>query len=97
MRISDWRSDVFSSDLFPMWDNTTRQPIYGTSFDTATPEKFQYYLEQKIEESRSFFVGDERLVFINAWNEWAEGENLEPDQVYGHTWLEDVKRALSSS
>src|SRR3546814_16990206 len=54
---------------FPMWGNTPRQPLYGTSFDNATPEKFQYYLEQKIEEARSFFVGDERLVFLNAWNE----------------------------
>src|SRR3546814_14011032 len=69
---------------FPMWDNTPRQPLYGTSFDNATPEKFQYYLEQKIEEARSFFVGDERLVFINAWNEWAEGAHLEPDPVTGH-------------
>src|SRR3546814_17059605 len=77
-----------------MWDNTPRQPLYGTSFDNATPEKFQYYLEQKIEEARSFFVGDERLIFINAWNEWAEGAHLEPDQRYGYAYLEATRMAL---
>jgi hypothetical protein len=39
----------------------------------ATPEAFQVYLEEKLEELRNMFVGDERLLFVNAWNEWAEG------------------------
>jgi len=81
---------------FATWDNTPRQPLKGTSFDDVTPEVFQLYLEEKLEEARCFLPNDERFLFINAWNEWAEGAHLEPDQRYGHRWLEAVRGALLS-
>ncbi len=82
--------------VFPSWDNTPRQPLRGTSFDGCTPEGFRVYVEAKIEEARNFLVGDERLLFINAWNEWAEGAHLEPDTGYGHRWLEALRDAVTS-
>ncbi len=82
--------------VFPSWDNTARQPLRGTSFDDASPEAFRVYVEAKIEEARNFFVGDERLLFVNAWNEWAEGAHLEPDTGYGHRWLEALRDAVSA-
>ena len=81
--------------VFPSWDNTPRQPMRGTSFDGATPEAFRVYVEEKIEEVRRFLVGDERLLFVNAWNEWAEGAHLEPDTGFGHRWLEAMRDALA--
>ncbi len=80
--------------VFPSWDNTARQPGYGSSFDHATPEAFRIYVEEKIEEIRAFHTGDERLLFVNAWNEWAEGAHLEPDTGYGHRWLEALRAAM---
>lgn len=79
---------------FPSWDNTPRQPLRGDSFVNASPEAFQVYVEEKLAESARQFVGDERLLFINAWNEWAEGTHLEPDRRYGHRWLEAIRNAM---
>ena len=82
--------------VFPSWDNTPRQPLMGTSFDGATPEAFRVFVEEKIEEIRQFLVGDSRLLFINAWNEWAEGAHLEPDTGFGHRWLEALRNAIDA-
>ena len=81
--------------VFPSWDNTPRQPMQGTSFDGATPEAFRVYVEAKIDEARRFLMGEERLLFVNAWNEWAEGAHLEPDTGFGHRWLEAMRDALT--
>jgi GT2 family glycosyltransferase len=82
--------------VFPSWDNTPRQPMRGTSFDEATPEAFRVYVEEKVEEIRAFLMGDERLLFVNAWNEWAEGAHLEPDSGFGHRWLEALRDAMAA-
>jgi GT2 family glycosyltransferase len=81
--------------VFPSWDNTPRQPLRGTSFEAASPAAFGVYVEEKIEEIRRFLMGDERLLFVNAWNEWAEGAHLEPDSGYGHRWLEALRDAVA--
>lgn len=80
--------------VFPSWDNTPRQALGATIVHDASPEVFQAYVEGKLDYLDRFFVGDKRLLFVNAWNEWAEGTHLEPDHVYGHRWLESVRRAL---
>ena len=80
--------------VFPSWDNTARQPLKGTSFDNGSPEAFKFYAEEKAAECRRLFVGDQRIMFVNAWNEWAEGAHLEPDLAYGHGWLEVLRDAI---
>lgn len=82
--------------VFPSWDNTARQPLRGHSFDGIGPEAFRVYVEEKIEEVRQFHMGGERLLFVNAWNEWAEGTHLEPDIAYGHRWLEALRDAVTA-
>jgi GT2 family glycosyltransferase len=82
--------------VFPSWDNTARQPLAGTSFDAASPEAFGVYVEEKIDEIRNYLIGEDRLLFVNAWNEWAEGTHLEPDTGHGHRWLEALRDALAA-
>jgi GT2 family glycosyltransferase len=82
--------------VFPSWDNTPRQPLRGTSFDGATPEAFRFAVERKIDSMDGFLFGEERLLFINAWNEWAEGAHLEPDTGFGHRWLEALRDGVES-
>ncbi len=79
--------------VMPGWDNTARRGGNSFCFEHATPGAFQGWLEETIDETRKQHYGDERLVFVNAWNEWAEGAYLEPDRRFGHTYLEAVRNA----
>ncbi|MCB1826135.1 MAG: glycoside hydrolase family 99-like domain-containing protein [Candidatus Competibacteraceae bacterium] len=78
----------------PSWDNTPRRQDTGEIFLNATPEVYERWLRQLVALSRQHHPEPERLVFINAWNEWAEGNYLEPDRTFGHRYLEATRNAL---
>lgn len=82
--------------VMPGWDNTARRQDTSFCFDQSTPGAFQAWLEESLEQTRLDRYGDEKLVFLNAWNEWAEGTYLEPDKRFGHTYLEAVRNALDA-
>ena len=75
----------------PMWDNTARRQNEGMVVVDSTPELFGVWLGHAIAQTRLRHRGDERLLFVNAWNEWAEGNHLEPDRRYGRRYLEAVR------
>ena len=83
--------------VMPGWDNTASRQNDGFCFEHATPGGFQAWLEVVLSQTRKHRHGDERLVFVNAWNEWVEGAYLEPDQRFGHTYLEAIRNARSSN
>ena len=80
--------------VFPCWDNTARRQNNPFIFAGASPGAYQAWLEKSVEMTRCFRPGDEKLVFINAWNEWAEGNHLEPDQKFGYQYLEATRNAI---
>ena len=81
--------------LCPSWDNTARRGKAGTILVNESPEAFETWMRNAIRDTRKRFSNpDERLIFINAWNEWAEGCHLEPDTKYGYAFLNSVRRAL---
>lgn len=82
--------------VMPGWDNTARRQHNSYIFDAATPGAFQAWLETTVERTKQQFSGDERIVFINAWNEWAEGAYLEPDRRFGHSFLQAHANALDA-
>jgi hypothetical protein len=75
------------------WDNTARLGPRGTVFHGATPEAYGRWLRSLVTAARLGHP-DHRLVFVNAWNEWAEGAHLEPDRRFGTGYLEATQRAL---
>jgi Glycosyltransferase WbsX len=81
--------------LFPSWDNTARKRLSALIFHNADPARYEYWLRGLVEYTRQNLVGDQRLIFINAWNEWAEGAHLEPDLKNGSAYLEATLRAMS--
>lgn len=77
----------------PDWDNTARVATGGQVFLGSTPEKYGFWLEQKIKKFTPP-TPEENFIFINAWNEWAEGNYLEPDARWGSAYLEKTKEVI---
>lgn len=78
--------------VFPSWDNTARTKERALIVLNGTPENYEYWLASTIDQVRQAGKANE-LVFINAWNEWAEGCHLEPDRRYGHRFLQATLKA----
>lgn len=76
--------------VIPNWDNTPRSGVRGLIFRNATPELFKRHLIEAITQI-SHKPFENRIVFIKSWNEWAEGNYLEPDMKFGMQYLEMIK------
>ena len=81
--------------IVPSWDNSPRRGLAGTVFVGSSPELFGYWAEAMVRDTIERLSGDERLLFVNAWNEWAEGCCLEPDARCGTQYLEALRDALA--
>jgi lipopolysaccharide biosynthesis protein len=78
----------------PSWDNSARRAKGATIIHKSSPELYERWLRAMVQTTVNTFNGDERLLFVNAWNEWAEGNHLEPDQRWGRAYLEATRRAV---
>lgn len=109
-QVYDWRVLVERSENYvapdytlfrsvcPGWDNTARRKERGITFVNNTPALYQRWLGNAVADAQKRFKkADERLIFVNAWNEWAEGAHLEPDQLNGYAYLEATRAALDAS
>ena len=80
--------------VMPGWDNTPRRGAAGNVFHGATPQLYELWLREAIGSSRRRFPIGQRMIFINAWNEWGEGAHIEPDIRFGRQYLEATRRAI---
>lgn len=83
------RPDAFPCVL-PNWDNTPRSQTRGYVLHKSTPDLFRLHLRDALNlvESRA---SEERVIFVKSWNEWGEGNYLEPDQKFGHDYLNAIR------
>jgi hypothetical protein len=82
---------VFRS-LIPGWDNSARSGERGVILRNSTPAKFEQLLLELSQRTLEEQPPGHRILFLNAWNEWAEGNHLEPDQRNGRGYLEAVRQ-----
>ncbi|MEI8294345.1 MAG: glycoside hydrolase family 99-like domain-containing protein [bacterium] len=75
----------------PSWDNTARSAAFITH--GSTPDKYERWLKLTVDNAIAK-EGEKPVIFINAWNEWAEGNHLEPCQKWGRGYLEATRRVL---
>ena len=108
--VYDWRIFVERSEHYqkppytlfrgvcPAWDNTARRKNKSAVFVNNTPSLYQKWFENAINDTLENQTNqDECLVFVNAWNEWAEGAYLEPDARNGYAWLQATRNALEEA
>src|SRR6185437_13084368 len=82
--------------ITPMWDNSARRKKDPFIIHNSTPELYQEWFEDTLKKFEPYSA-DENFIFINAWNEWAEGNHLEPDQRWGRKYLEATLNALKNT
>ncbi|GLI27359.1 hypothetical protein ARHIZOSPH14_16010 [Agromyces rhizosphaerae] len=80
--------------VYPNWDNTPRAGRRGLVVRDATPERFRRNVADAV-DLLADRPAQERLLWVKSWNEWAEGNHLEPDLREGHAWLEALRAGLS--
>lgn len=83
--------------IFPSWDNSARKAKSGAIVYLSNPEIYKIWLRNIIKWTIDNHIKDDRYIFINAWNEWAEGAHLEPDLKYGYAYLQATKDALEET
>lgn len=82
--------------VMPSWDNTARRMDSSSVWINSAPEAYFEWLSAAAAVVRKKSDPNDRLLFINAWNEWAEGCHLEPDEKFGHGWLNATALSLQS-
>lgn len=85
--------DIFNM-AFLEWDNTARYKDKATIYHGCTPKTFKDYFTKLLKQESEKHSEEKQFVYINAWNEWAEGTYLEPDTDNGYAYLEAVKQAV---
>ncbi len=79
--------------LLPNWDRTARSGRKARLYYESTPEVFEQQIKEalRLVEDRPY---EHRILILQSWNEWAEGNYVEPDLDYGHGYLDALKRQL---
>ncbi len=83
--------------IFPAWDNTARKAYSNASVYQLSPEMYRKWFSKLIRWTQDHHAPDRQFIFINAWNEWAEGAHLEPDSRYGYAYLQATRDAMEDN
>jgi len=95
LNVMDLKPGTFPS-IIPNWDNSPRARNNGIVLKESNPELFSIYLTEIIDRLKSR-PADQQVLFIKSWNEWAEGNYLEPDQKFGKEYLQAIRDVINQN
>ena len=81
--------------VMPNWDRSPRAASWDGIYVGATPDAFKQHLLHAMDVIKDK-TPEHQVIILKSWNEWGEGNYVEPDQEFGRGWLEAVKNALNS-
>ena len=79
--------------IMPQWDRTPRAGNGEGIYVNATPENFKKHIEEALHVVAGK-TDEHKIIFMKSWNEWGEGNYVEPDEKYGHKFLEAIKSVI---
>lgn len=88
-----FKNDNVFPGIVPNWDHSPRSGRKGSVMLGSSPDKFRKTMQKMVERLQEK-PADKRFIFIKSWNEWGEGNYLEPDLRYGNAWLEALRAAV---
>lgn len=96
--ISHWYTDFDKMDngypmVFPNFDRSPRAGVRAQIYVGSTPELFKMHLQEAV-NIVSLRSMDHRVIFLKSWNEWAEGNYMEPDLTWGHGYLDALREVI---
>ena len=94
--LRSYKSKKYFRSAMVSWDNTARKAYSKNCgvFHGLNPSTFKIWLDDIVKESQEIHEKNENIVFVNSWNEWAEGSHLEPCMRYGYGYLQAVKDVI---
>lgn len=91
----DYEEDVIPM-ILPQWDHTPRSGRNGTLFINATPSLFYNHAKEALKAINQK-PNNRKIVFVKSWNEWGEGNYMEPDLTYGRGFIYALKQAIEDT
>ena len=91
MDLSQFSFDAYPT-VFPNWDHTPRMGRKGLVLEHSTPELFETHVRNAI-DALSSRDAEHKIVFLKSWNEWGEGNYMEPDTHWGYAYLDALGKA----
>ena len=88
-------SFTYIRSVVPVWDNTPRYKDAAYLLHNFSSFEFQSWVTAALEDTEHRLHGDEKILVVNAWNEWGEGAHLEPDEWAGYAYLNCIGRAIA--
>jgi len=79
--------------IMPQWDRTARAGKREGIYVNATPENFKRHIQEALEVIKNK-PDEHKILFLRSWNEWGEGNYVEPDLKYGHGFLNAIKESI---
>ena len=93
MKSNYFKEENVYPTIIPNWDHTPRSGNFGTCFNNCTPELFAKHVSYILETIRPKKI-DNQVVFLKSWNEWGEGNYMEPDMKYGDGYIRTLYQCL---
>lgn len=95
IRKEDYLNNIYPT-MMPNWDHTPRSSDGGTVLHNATPELFKKHAVDILNTTKN--KSDEhKIVFLKSWNEWGEGNYMEPDLKYGRGYIDALRQAIDET